>query len=290
MRNGIELLELNALWPAITVMLLASALLFVVAVRLTAPLSGRARGLVGVAIVLVVAGYTLLLADSPALVKLVPLTNVIIYGNFIPLICAMLAGTLFTDKAVPAWRRIPVAGILGILAVAAILYPIAGRKVRTLNDVIEGVCIQTSEATCSPAAAVTVLLAHGIPATEEDMTRLCLTTEEGTRLTGLYRGLRMKCAGTPFRVSVCKADLEWLRTKAIPPAILSVALSKEISLREPKYKSKWGWTEGVAHSVVFLGFTNDTTVIVADPSYGREPWNISGIQDLWTGQVVQLVR
>jgi hypothetical protein len=60
--------------------------------------------------------------------------------------------------------------------------------------IADGVCRQTSEYTCGPAAAVALLHWHGIPATEREMARQCATQPGfgGTSESGLMRGLRRK--------------------------------------------------------------------------------------------------
>ncbi|MBA4389053.1 MAG: hypothetical protein C0404_13815 [Verrucomicrobia bacterium] len=282
--------ELGSLWPHIVAVLALSAAIFFVVLHFTAKLTLTRRNVAGLLIVASILGYGFLLADSPALIAIVPITNVVVYGNFLPLLCALLAGVLCSDTAVPLWRRIISGTLLLAFCVISLLYPLRGECPPTHNNIVKGECIQTSQTTCSPAVAVNLLAFHGIKATESEMCRLCLTTREGTRLAGLYRGLRIKTAGTQFKVMVRKTDIEDLRRHVTPPAILSVRLNAETSRREPKYVSTWGWTEGVAHCVLFLGFTNETTVTMSDPSYGQEPWNIDAVKDLWTGQIVQLVR
>jgi hypothetical protein len=59
----------------------------------------------------------------------------------------------------------------------------------------EGFCAQTTEDSCSAAAAAMLLHNAGIPASEEEMARLCLTRAGyGTPPLGLLRGLAIRAA------------------------------------------------------------------------------------------------
>src|SRR5439155_26252660 len=87
------------------------------------------------------------------------------------------------------------------------------------------ICLQTSHATSSPAAAATLLRSHGIDTTEEEMARLCLTNPDGTSLLGLYRGLRLKTRYGCLNVFSFHCDVGSLRQRvAGGPVILSVSL------------------------------------------------------------------
>jgi hypothetical protein len=130
---------------------------------------------------------------------------------------------------------------------------------------------------------------HGIPATESEMAALCLTTERGTRLTGLYRGLRIKTRSLPLSVRVSSESLESLKQSVTPPAILSMQLTAAVVKKEPRYRADWGWEPDVIHDVVFLGFAGDGKVKIADPSIGTEEWSEQALEDLWNGKTVALV-
>lgn len=153
----------------------------------------------------------------------------------------------------------------------------------------DGVCLQTSPATCSPAAAATLLRAHGIPATEREMAGLCLTREGGTAAHGLYRGLKLKTAGTPWDVEVIDTDAAGLRAMSPGAAILTVRLDRTPGT-DSRYEQLWGWTPGVRHTVVFYRFTGDGKVEMGDPSVGRERWSAKDLGVLWHGEGMRLVR
>jgi hypothetical protein len=56
----------------------------------------------------------------------------------------------------------------------------------------EGVCLQTSESSCGPACAATLLRQFGRPATEKDIARASFTSRSGTENWYLARTLRQR--------------------------------------------------------------------------------------------------
>ena len=104
---------------------------------------------------------------------------------------------------------------------------------------------------------------------------------------GLYRGLRLKTDGTPWKVEVFRGDVAALR--AWPgPAILSVRLDRGGGV-DPRYERLWGWTPGLNHTVVFYRFRGDGKADVGDPSVGREHWRAEDVRVLWHGDGMRLV-
>jgi hypothetical protein len=120
------------------------------------------------------------------------------------------------------------------------------------------------------------------------MAELCLTRPAGTSMHGLYRGLKMKTAGTGRAVEAVRGDLDTLRAQR-GPVILSVKLQPRSDV-DPRYEQLWGWTPGVAHTVVFYGFRPDGKAEIGDPAVGREHWRVQDLQVLWQGDGLRLVR
>ena len=151
-------------------------------------------------------------------------------------------------------------------------------------------CLQTSQASCSPAAAATLLRWHGIDADEQEMALLCLTGNDGTPMLGLYRGLKLKTADTPWDVYMFSGGkVQDLR--GVGPVLISVELRPEVrAVRPMRQLQAAGWIVGVAHSVVLIGFIDDHRVAIADPAVGREIWSVEDLRLLWHGQGVRLVR
>jgi hypothetical protein len=225
--------------------------------------------------------------DELRAARLLPFSNAIILTNFTPLAVGLIVGF--------AWRLIPGR----ILRRGFVLMPMVGVclykayapafvTVPTLGDRWDhGVCLQTSRESCSPAAAATLLYAHGIRATEQEMATLCLTSHDGTSMLGLYRGLKIKTAGTPWDVEVFRGTIPQFR--GLGGAMLISAGLKSDQHADPRYARDWGWEPGVKHSVVVFDFPG-TEVDVGDPAAGREQWTLHDLQTLWYGEGLRLIK
>ena len=122
------------------------------------------------------------------------------------------------------------------------------------------------------------------------MAQLCLTSKRGTRLHGLYRGLRIKTQTTHLRVAVRSTGLAHLRTNVAIPVILYVKLSQQVPEEDPRYSRDWGWRVGVPHTVVLFRFAGNDLIDMGDPGVGREFWDTQALKDLWHGLYVALEK
>lgn len=66
------------------------------------------------------------------------------------------------------------------------------------NQWADGICLQTSESSCGPACAATLLLGGGQPVTEEQIARESFTSRTGTEIWYLARTLHRRGAKTDF--------------------------------------------------------------------------------------------
>jgi hypothetical protein len=219
-----------------------------------------------------------------------PVSNLVIVGNWLPLIAAALAALVWRQLEVqPARRALCLAG-LGSAALLSMVYPLLGAapECRDRWDKL-GTCLQSTERTCSPAAAATLLRQHGIAATEQEMAELCLT-REGTSWLGLFRGLKLKTAGTPYDVEVVACTASQLEDFRGQPLLLSVGLPRG-GQHDPAYTHEFGWQPGVNHSVVLLRYDAAGNALVADPALEmcREYWSPEMLDTLWRGYAFRLV-
>lgn len=244
--------------------------------------------LLGILVVLLLlAGF--FLADSVALTRLMPVPCLPVCGNLTFPLALVLAGSLMRLR-LPLWRRLLLAIPVGVLAMLSLAAPLTRQPPVCDDQWTDGVCLQTDAATCSAAAAATLLRHHGIAATEQEMARLSLTSDRGTSFHGLFRALLIKTKGAQFRPRARRVTpSDPLRARDLP-AIVRVKLTGEVSQREPRYAADWGWQVGMVHSVVVLGFTGDRTAIVADPAFGREEWDTRALQDLMLGDSITLCK
>ena len=273
---------------AIGIMLTLALLAFQIGRRLAGWMSTLSVLLLATAILLLMLIYIRDIHDTYWLVEWIPHSGLIVFGNWLPLAASLLAGLLTRSDRIPAWRRIPAAIVLFGAGFYSLVSPLLGEPPRCGNAWDSGVSLQTTNNSCSPASAATLLMHHQIPATEAEMAELCLT-REGTLWQGLYRGLKLKVENTDWDVQVFRCSSRVLVDAIDSPAILLVGLSADTPDTSP-YVRDWGWIPGVSHSVVLLGTSSRVHVVrVGDPSIGREEWTMVDLEKLWSGVGLRLV-
>ncbi|MHC4606225.1 MAG: cysteine peptidase family C39 domain-containing protein [Planctomycetota bacterium] len=237
----------------------------------------------------VLLAFHVFVTDSVVLANLLPLRDVLVFGQWLPPLTGIFLGLALPAIPRPWWRRaIPVVLCTGI--VAFVCYePVFTSPPRVRDFRIGGHVVQTSPYTCGAAATANLLLQNGIETAESEMVDLCKSRRRGTYLHGMVRGLRIRTAGTPWKVEAAAAGLDDLKRTLSPPLLLLVELTEEVAEREPRYYQEWGWIVGRTHVVVFLGFDGEKVRIV-EPSFGFEHWDMQALRDLWDGRAVYLVR
>jgi predicted double-glycine peptidase len=217
-----------------------------------------------------------------------PFSNVIVLGDPNPWLAGILVGVgAALMPGSPARRSV----LLAPLAVLCLWGSYGGFFMRPppLADHWTGrVCRQTSQATCGPAAAATLLAAYGIKSSEGEMAQLCLTNIDGTSTRGVYRGLKLKTRDKKMRVEPYLGKIEDL-CKVEGPVLLFVRLDSRAGV-DPRYQSKWGWQPGVAHTVVMYRYRSDGRFLMGDPAVGAELWDRKAIETLWHGEGIRLVK
>lgn len=263
---------------------LAACTIGVVAVRTM----GRfARTFLLAALVALILVFAIKFQGRLVVARWLPFSNAILVGNLTTVGSACLAGFVLGWPSLPLWRKtLFSAGMWGV-GLAALLHQMPRNPPPPGNEWIDEVCMQSNHASCSACAAATLLVDHGIPANEAEMTRLCLTGAKGTPSLGLYRGLKIKTAGTPYDVEAFHTDIESLLESKDVPAVLLVKLELGADV-DPRYEQQWGWTPGLGHAVVYYGPAGTDRIMIGDPSVGREKWTIDDLRVLWQGEGVRL--
>ncbi|REJ81194.1 MAG: hypothetical protein DWQ34_17545 [Planctomycetota bacterium] len=280
---------MNDLYLAIVGMTILGFASFFSSRRLAAGLGRRRCDLLALLTVLCICAYIRWLWNDMRLVRLLPVSNLIIVGNwFLPLI-GILAGLAWERIADSRWRRWTATVLLFTCGMYATVQPVLGKSPVCDSRWSGQYCMQTTTATCSAAAAATLLNLHHIESDEQEMADLCLT-RDGTTWKGLYRGLALKTAGTAWRVEVIDNVEDALPTAGQPPVILCARLPAEISHdpRLAQYHTEWGWIPGTSHSVVVLQPVRDGQFLVHDPSIGIEVWTQADIDLLVHGKGLRL--
>ena len=219
--------------------------------------------------------------------RVLPFTNMIVFADPNPEFGSVLAGVALALMPGRMIRRMVLAAPLIGLCVWESFAPLLGKPPPLDDRSHGGFFAQTSPSSCAPAAGATLLAAHGIKTSEREMATLCLTNNNGTSVRGLYRGLKLKTDGTPWRVEVFKGDIDALRALT-QPLILTVQLNPGPGV-DPRFQRDWGWGPGVLHSVVLMRCLKDGRFDVCDPSVGREVWDRRALETLWHGEGVGLL-
>jgi hypothetical protein len=226
--------------------------------------------------------------DRLWLARVLPFSNLIIIGNLTLPAIALVSGMAFRRMSGHVLRRCALLAPLIGLAAFDLVRPLLGVSPPVRNRWESGVCRQTSEYSCSPAGAATLLRYYGIETSEKEMADLCLT-REGTATAGIYRGLKLKSAAGHMSPKAFHCGIEELRKSLDSPVILTVYLNKG-DTSDPRYEKLWGWAPGVRHTIVLFRFLPNDRIEVGDPGVGREAWNLEALRVLWHGNGILLVR
>lgn len=234
------------------------------------------------------AGYMGWLWDRPLLIQLLPYSCAIILGNWLPVLGSFFVGICMQTERIMRIRRVLLVTTLSCLCCYSLTSPLlgiapecdsTGRSERILD-------YQTTDRTCSAACAASLLRLHGIAATEEELAELCLT-RRGTHWLGVFRGLKIKTAGTEWDVVVEDVTPEELTRGTNRVGVLALTFSSHAASQT----LETGFGAEVGHTVVSLGTSRWGTLEVFDPSpdYGFESWNARVLADVEKGILLRLV-
>ncbi len=276
-------------------MLVLSAAVAVALVKYGRRMPKRAIMPVGLSLASAFIGFILALRGRVEWLWVMPLADAVIYADWTPILGAAVIGFAWSHIPGRPWRKLITLAPLSVLTLW-LAYGTLLRPTPHCNDGWQDdVCLQTSESSCSAACAVTLLRNAGQPATEAELARLCLTCDPrgsepgGTTLHGLYRGLKLKTAGTNLRVQALRVRIEDLLQEGSGPWIISVGLTRQ-QAADPIYQEQYGWSPGMRHSVVLFRRVTADRVEIGDPSVGREQWSLEDLRVPWRGDAVRLIR
>ncbi len=293
--------DFNA-WLLLLMMLNVCWLIGFASARLAACMPIKLINAMAIIVVLALV-YLVKFARDPAwLVYLFPIQDLVFVATPIPLLGSMLAGLVFSAQRVASngqpdeqplgsikarWRScrqlLPTSLLAGFV-LTSLLAPYFGITPACREVMRDGVCIQSTNTSCSPAAAVTLLKMKGIDANEQQLADWCLTTKHGTSWLGLFRGIKLATRHTDHRVVAKRLTLDELLASG-KPAILKVNLPASEHKRT-QYESESGWLADQPHTVLFLSHSHQQYLNMVDPEVGRENWTIDDLRTLWTGDAI----
>ena len=232
---------------------------------------------------LLIAFYLLFIRDSLHQLYLLPFENAIIWGKWLPLLTGIIVGICFGMDAKKLKRvkvMLTVMMLVSYLDFGENFFP----RPKSKDIRHKWVTIQSSNATCSPAATASMLRLFGVERNEKEMINDCLTTYRGTSRQGIWRALVKNCPEDYKVIPVYydnKKDIEY-------PILIRATLHKDAPNFD-QYNKEWGWQAGIPHSVVLEKDNGDGTIRVGDPACGEENWNKSSLDVLWDHQGFRIV-
>lgn len=282
----IAALETDLLW-GLGLMTWLTTWLFVKTLQWSQHCEVRTRNLAALLTAATLVVYVQCGYQSNWMLMLIPLSNVIVLGNWLPLFCSAIAGISAGDLTRPRWLRASLAATVLGIGGYSLLHPLMGESPVHRTTTRGWVHMQSTDVSCAPAAAATLLAWHDLPATEKELADLSLTRPHGTLWSGTYRGLKQKTANTPLKVEVLNGTVDDLR-RMRGPFLLHVGL-KDSKTAPARYTDREGWIPGRAHAVVLVRFDGPDRVLVVEPCVGKQWWSVEDLQWLWHGQAMRLV-
>lgn len=136
----------------------------------------------------------------------------------------------------------------------------------------EGICFQTTDYTCGPAAAVTALTKLGLPAHEGEIAVLSRTSPiAGTLPDCLYRAIQNRYGDYGLKCQYRHFD----SVKQLKNADVVLAVVKQTFL--------------LNHCVAILD-VSDSTVTIADPALGRRSMSHEQFEKVWRFSGITMTR
>lgn len=268
------------------IMLAICSLVFIVGLKATQHRSKRLGNLVAIFVVLLTIAYIVFLWDHAALTRLIPLSNVIVLGNFFPIGAAVLSGVACGRLSKYPLRQGVTALAMLIAGGIGLFWPMLGFPPECKGEWEGDNCMQTSQRSCMAATAATILRHYGIESTEREMASLCFT-RKGTTWLGLYHGMAVKLREKDLKPWLFRESVDELLAFE-GPQIISCGITEELAEKYPQYRDDWGWIPGVKHAVVLRGSDGDR-IFIADPAVGLEEWAREDLKFLWDGRGLRVL-
>ena len=239
-----------------------------------------------------------------------PTPAAVCWSNWMPIFLAFTAGLASEMSGLRcAWRK-AAAFIFLVIAGGFLVLPVARPHLSPIelaefDQWHEGVCLQSNESSCGPAAVATLLRQRGVlersrrlpqryalpdydpTSCEAYLAGLCLTSNEGTSSLGLFRGLKMSLEGTGMKARVADSDPRFWSSKDQLPnvAVVQFEASGTQSLVRGLIHR-----DGEKHAIVIHGREEDGRWLVADPAMGWSRWDDQTFRAVFTGEAIYIAR
>jgi len=208
------------------------------------------------------------------------------------------AGVLAALQSVPLLSRRFLSAALCVTVASLLVAVIARPSLRPIELARrslwkDGICLQSHESSCVPAAAATLLHLNGLKFEERELARFAMTSLDGTVPLGSVSAIDRASRGTNLR-----AGLRFGKSKPILnhqlPMLAHVRFEESVSnqsltaalfgrlLRGMRARSQ-------GHAVVIVRQSKDGWV-VADPAVGLVEWSTEQLDSRWNGEGVYLAR
>lgn len=248
---------------------------------------------------LVALGFAWALAGRLAWAIVVPSASVVFWANLMPILLSLAAGFAGTIHRLSRWNRPATALGLALLASGYALLPLARpwlapAEMADLSIWDDGVCLQSHDATCAPAAAATLLRQAGILSSEQSLARGCMTSRFGTEPLGLFRGLAIAAQHRRWAPRVSSRDPgSWHQKRQLPSVALvqfEPSESERPSIGLDFSSSYFSGPQGERHAIVVLGQTTRGDWLIADPAFGKTAWSDELFRRRFTGDAIFMAK
>jgi hypothetical protein len=272
------------LYLGASILLVVCVLAYLLAAGVAARCSLRGVRLSAAVVVLLILAWEKWVDDSVLMTGLLPVSNLVIVGKWQTILIFILAALAWSAMQSRRAVRVMLVAVLLILGYWRAVHPLLAVPPPLANRWRGVVCMQTSDASCSAAAAATLLRRVGIAASEHEMAELCRTTSDGTSMHGLYRGLKLKLEGTDWDVAPFRGSVDTFLRQVEPPAIVSLGLAVEdVPHVDPRYTTDWrrattgclwairpsGWSDGRSTACACCGEAKASSSSAALPPRRR---------------------
>ncbi|MEO1616876.1 MAG: hypothetical protein AAFV88_13555 [Planctomycetota bacterium] len=247
-------------------------------------------------------------------INVIPTPAVICWSNWMPVFLGLVTGLASKSHAMGRRTRPLIVGSLATVGVCFLLLPLSRPHLFPIETASvsaweEGVCLQSHEASCGPAAVATLLyqadLSHSfgnqrlvppeviqqrLAHAEQHLAAACLTSDKGTSTLGLVRGLRLATAGTNQEVRVADTNpTRWITKQQLPNlAVVQFRDSPNTTNDRLGTVRRLMGSGGEAHAVVVVGRESSGLWKIGDPAVGWRYWTEEEFRQRFTGDAIYL--